>query len=85
MAVYQVTFHQRLDDYAVVQTLTEPDIAVGQSITLAGLGHHLNGASTLSTIYPVTCLLVSTLKATCYLIIFSRYKTKCCFTTQATT
>lgn len=43
MAVYQVTFHQRLDDYAVVQTLTEPDIAVGQSITLAGLGHGLNG------------------------------------------
>lgn len=43
MAVYQVTFHQRLDDYAVVQTLTEPDIAVGQSITLAGLGHQLNG------------------------------------------
>lgn len=43
MAVYQVTFHQRLDNYAVVQTLTEPDIAVGQSITLAGLGHGLNG------------------------------------------
>lgn len=43
MAVYQVTFHQRLDDYAVVQTLTEPDIAVGQSITLADLGHGLNG------------------------------------------
>jgi len=43
MAVYQVTFHQRLDNYAVVQTLTEPDIAVGQSITLTGLGHQLNG------------------------------------------
>jgi hypothetical protein len=47
MAVYQVTFHQRLDDYAVVQTLTEPDIAVGQSITLAGLGHDLNGTHTV--------------------------------------
>jgi hypothetical protein len=47
MAVYQVTFHQRLDDYSVVQTLTEPDIAVGQSITLAGLGHGLNGAHTV--------------------------------------
>jgi len=43
MAVYQVTFHQRLDNYAVVQTLTEPNIAVGQSITLTGLGHQLNG------------------------------------------
>jgi hypothetical protein len=47
MAVYQVTFHQRLDDYSVVQTLTEPNIAVGQSITLAGLGHGLNGAHTV--------------------------------------
>ena len=43
MAVYQVTFHQRLDNYAVVQTLTEPDVAVGQSMTLASLGHGLNG------------------------------------------
>lgn len=43
MAVYQVTFHQRLDNYAVVQTLTEPDVAVGQSMTIAGLGHSLNG------------------------------------------
>jgi len=43
MAVYQVTFHQRLDNYAVVQTLTEPDVAVGQSMTIAGLGHGLNG------------------------------------------
>ena len=43
MAVYQVTFHQRLDNYAVVQTLTEPDVAVGQSMTIASLGHGLNG------------------------------------------
>ena len=43
MAVYQVTFHQRLDNYAVVQTLTEPDVAVGQSMTLASVGHSLNG------------------------------------------
>ena len=43
MAVYQVTFHQRLDNYAVVQTLTEPDVAVGQSMTIADLGHSLNG------------------------------------------
>lgn len=43
MAVYQVTFHQRLDNYAVVQTLTEPDVAVGQSMTIASLGHTLNG------------------------------------------
>jgi len=44
MAVYQVIFHQRLDDYAVVQTLTEPDLDLGLPFTLASLGHSLNGA-----------------------------------------
>jgi hypothetical protein len=43
MAVYQVIFHQRLDDYAVVQTLTEPELDLGLPFTLAGLGHGLNG------------------------------------------
>ena len=43
MAVFTVISHQRLDDYAVVQTLTNTPIEVGQSITLAGLSHDLNG------------------------------------------
>jgi hypothetical protein len=43
MAVYTIVSHQRLDDYAVVQTLTNTPIEVGQSITVAGLGHELNG------------------------------------------
>jgi hypothetical protein len=43
MATFTVTFHQRLDDYAVVQTLEGTDIGIGQSITLSGLGHGLNG------------------------------------------
>ena len=43
MAVYQVIFKQRLDNYVVVQTLTEPDIAIGQSFTLAGLTDPANG------------------------------------------
>ena len=47
MATYSVTFHQRLDDYAVVQTLENTDIAIGESITLAGLGHGLNGTYTV--------------------------------------
>ena len=47
MAIYSVTFHQRLDDYAVVQTLENTDIAIGESITLAGLGHNLNGTHTV--------------------------------------
>jgi hypothetical protein len=43
MATFTVTHHQRLSDVAVVQTLENTDIAVGQSITLTGLGHGLNG------------------------------------------
>jgi len=47
MAVFTVIAHQRLDDYAVVQTLTNTDIQPGQSITLAGLEHGLNGTHTV--------------------------------------
>jgi hypothetical protein len=47
MAVYTVIAHQRLDDYGVVQTLTDTPIEPGQSITLAGLGHGLNGPHTV--------------------------------------
>ena len=43
MATFTVIEHMRLDDYAVVQTLESTDIAIGQSITLSGLGHGLNG------------------------------------------
>jgi hypothetical protein len=43
MAEYQVIFHQRIDNYAVVQTLTQPDVGIGESFTLAGVGHLLNG------------------------------------------
>jgi len=43
MATFTVIEHMRLDDYAVVQTLETTDIAIGQSITLSGLGHGLNG------------------------------------------
>ena len=50
MATYTVTFHQRLDNYAVVQTLEATDIAIGESITLAGLGHGLNGTHTVYAI-----------------------------------
>lgn len=44
MATFTVIEHMRLDDYAVVQTLESTDIAIGQSITLSGLGHGLNGS-----------------------------------------
>jgi hypothetical protein len=47
MSVFTVIAHQRLDDYAVVQTLTSTDIEPGQTVTLAGLGHDLNGTYTV--------------------------------------
>lgn len=47
MAVYSITHHQRLDDYAVVQLLTNADITPGDTITVAGLGHGLNGTYTV--------------------------------------
>jgi hypothetical protein len=43
VAVFTVISRQRLDDYAVVQTLTATDIEVGQSITLAGVDSGING------------------------------------------
>jgi hypothetical protein len=47
MAVYSVTHNQRVDNYVVVQLLTTSDIEVGQSVTLAGLGHGMNGTFTV--------------------------------------
>ena len=47
MATFTVTHHQRLSNVAVVQTLENTDIAGGQSITLSGHGHGLNGTHTV--------------------------------------
>jgi len=47
MAVYSVTFTQRLDNYAVVQTLTEPDLDLGMAFTLADCGASFNGTHTV--------------------------------------
>lgn len=47
MAVYSVIFTQRLDNYSVIQTLEATDIAIGESITLAGLGNGFDGSYTV--------------------------------------
>jgi len=47
MATYEIIFNQRIDNYAVVQTLTDNDVAVGESITVSGLGSGLNGTFTV--------------------------------------
>jgi hypothetical protein len=43
MATYTVTFKQLLDNYAVLQTLTDTEIEVGQSITVTSVGAPFNG------------------------------------------
>jgi hypothetical protein len=43
MAIYTVTFKQLLDNYAVLQTLTDTEIEVGQSITVASVASPFNG------------------------------------------
>lgn len=43
MAIYTVTFKQLLDNYAVLQTLQDTEIEVGQSITVASVAAPFNG------------------------------------------
>ena len=50
MATFTVTHYQRLDDYAVVQTLENTDIGIGQSITLAGVGSGLDGTQQVQAV-----------------------------------
>ena len=47
MAVYQITFAQLLDNYAVVQTLTNPEIQAGESIVVASVSATFNGTKTV--------------------------------------
>lgn len=48
MATFTITHCMRLDNYAVVQTLEDTDIGVGQSIQVAGLAQtQLNGNQTV--------------------------------------
>lgn len=47
MATYQITFKQLLDNYAVVELLTNAEIAVGQPVTIASVGAPFNGTFTV--------------------------------------
>ena len=42
MAVFTVTHAQRVDNYAVIQTLESTDITVGQTIIVAGVGNNFD-------------------------------------------
>ena len=43
MATYDLAFHTRLDGYAVLQTLVEKGIQVGDSVVIAGADHGFSG------------------------------------------
>jgi hypothetical protein len=47
MATYQIIFAQLIDNYAVVQTLTNPEIQAGESITVASVSATFNGTKTV--------------------------------------
>lgn len=47
MAIYTITFKQLLDNYAVVELLTNAEIAVGQPVTIASVGSPFNGTFTV--------------------------------------
>lgn len=44
MSVYSITYQQRVDNYGVVTLLTNAPLIVGETVTLAGLDHGLNGS-----------------------------------------
>jgi hypothetical protein len=47
MGAFSVTHNMRIDDFCVIQTLEETDIAVGLSFTLAGVGDSMDGTQVL--------------------------------------
>ena len=50
MATYKITFATLISNYAVVETLTPTDIAVGQAITVSGVSASFNGSQTVYAI-----------------------------------
>jgi len=52
MATFTITHEQRLDDVAVVQTLTATDITVGQQITITGCDPTVNGTRIVIAAHP---------------------------------
>jgi hypothetical protein len=43
MATFNIAFHTRLNDVAVLQTFVDTDVQTQDTITVAGAGHDLNG------------------------------------------
>ncbi len=52
MATFDLAFHMRLDNVAVVQTFVATDIETADSVTVAGAGHNLNGTHKVISVEP---------------------------------
>jgi hypothetical protein len=59
MAVYNLAFHTRLDNYAILQTFVDTDIQSQDSVVIAGCGHGLNGTHTVVSTEPYEFIGVS--------------------------
>ena len=59
MAVYNIAFHTRLDNYAILQTFVDTEIQSQDSVVIAGAGHSLNGTFTVVSTEPYDFIGVS--------------------------
>jgi hypothetical protein len=59
MAVFNLAFHTRLDNYAILQTFVDTDIQSQDSVVIAGAGHNLNGTHTVVSTEPYDFIGVS--------------------------
>jgi hypothetical protein len=59
MAVYNLAFHTRIDNYAILQTFVDTDIQTQDSVVIAGCGHGFNGTHTVVSTEPYLFLRVS--------------------------
>lgn len=59
MAVYNIAFHTRIDNYAILQTFVDTDIQTQDSVVVAGADHGFSGTHTVISTEPYLFLRVS--------------------------
>ena len=59
MAVYNLAFHTRLDNYAILQTFVDTDIQPQDSVVVAGADHGFSGTHTVISTEPYDFIGVS--------------------------
>ena len=59
MAVYNLAFHTRLDNYAILQTFVDTDIQSQDSVVVAGADHGFSGTHTVISTEPYEFIGVS--------------------------